>query len=146
MGKSDELKYMSQIYKGKLLIEFHKALDRRGADIPELAEDFGKQRIPTSIKQAEAVILTAGKNIASRDLVYIRNKLKAELDDDYPDYQTILDLVSKLDQCLYLAIQEYFGDWNFLEKDAFVDTYKTKDTQITIEDLREELENIKGKE
>jgi len=143
MPKSEDLKYMSKAITAKLLTDFLSALDKKGGAISKIMAEFDEQKIPEAIKRAEAIIQTAGNEETNEDLIELINQLKAEMDDDYPDYQTILDLVSQISQALNWASGGYFNTWNYLMQEAFVDTYKVMENQIPMDELIDKLKKLK---
>lgn len=143
MTKSEDLKYMSKAITARLLTDFLTALDKKGGAISEIMAEFDDQKIPEATKRAEAIIQTAGNIETSEDLIELINQLKSEMDDDYPDYQTILDLVSQISQALNWASGGYFNIWNYLMQEAFVDTYKVMETQIPMDELIDKLKKLK---
>lgn len=143
MTKSEDLKYMSKAITARLLSDFLTALDKKGGAIAKIMKEFDEQKIPEAIKRAEAIIQTAGNKKTSKDLTELINQLKAEMDDDYPDYQTILDLVSIIAQALNWASEDYFSTWNYLMQEAFIDTYKVMESQSSMDELIDKLEKLK---
>ena len=143
MTKSEDLKYMAKAITARLLTDFLTALGKKAEGISKTVAEFDKQKIPESLKRAEAIIQTAGNRKTNEDLIEVINQLKAEMDDDYPDYQTIIDLVSQISQALNWAVGGYFNTWNYLMQDAFVDTYKVMESQIPVDELIDKLEKMK---
>ena len=143
MTKSEDVKYMSKAITARLLSDFLSALDKKGEAISGIVAEFDEQKIPEAKKRGEAIIQTAGNRETSGDLIELINQLKAEMDDDYPDYQTILDLVSQISQALNWASGEYFNVWNYLMQEAFVDTYKVRENQIPMDELIDKLKKLK---
>lgn len=133
---------MSKAITAKLLTDFLTALDKKGGAISKIMAEFDEQKIPKAIKRAEAIIQTAGNEETNEDLIELINQLKAEMDDDYPDYQTILDLVSQITQALNWSVGGYFNKWNYLMQEAFVDTYKVMESQISMDELIDKLEKL----
>jgi len=143
MTKSEDVKYMSKAITARLLNDFLTALDKKAGAIAEIMVEFDNQKIPDAVKRAESIIQTAGNRGASEDLTELINQLKAEIDDDYSDYQTILDLVSLIAQAMNWSSEQYFSIWNYLMQDAFVDTYKLMENQIPMDELIDKLKKLK---